>query len=268
MTVKLGSWDAVPPAGGSTTITTKKGCAPIARPNGGSAGIAALLADTTGCIDFARTVSPKATDGSQASLTFYAYARDGVAWGTIPATPAVTPQTLTTAQLASIYTCQTTNWHTVLASLPSNAIHPKLPQPGSALRKTFLTRIGLTDATVGSCVDQTLQQNQGDGLNGDTLAVFPHSVASWIAQANGVVTDNRGGFVLRAVNGKRPLTATGKLSNTYDPNFLYLAYNVVKTASASKYTKFFARTGFICKNPSILTTYGFQALGSACGTTS
>src|SRR5690242_4864016 len=67
---KLYSWDAV----GSPTIVTKSGAAPITRPAGGSAGVAALLADTTGAIDFARTTSPKKTDGSQNSLTFYAFA--------------------------------------------------------------------------------------------------------------------------------------------------------------------------------------------------
>lgn len=263
--VKIGSWDAIPPAGGSTTITTKTGCAPITRPNGGSAGVAALLADTTNCIDFARTISPKATDGSQSSLTFFAFGRDGVSWASVPSSR--TPKNLTTAQLAQIYTCQVTDWHVIDSTVKAGAIHAFLPQAGSALRKTFLTRIGLTDASVGSCVNQTVQQNQGTALGGDKLAIVPHSIASWVAQSTGQVTDVRGGVTMEKINGSAPVKG-GKLNRAFDSNFLFLIYNVVKTANVAKYNKFFAKTGFICKNPTIITTYGFAALGAACGTVS
>lgn len=268
-TQKLGSWDAVAPDGSTAPITTKAGCAPITRPNGGSAGVAALLADTTNCIDFARTISPKASDGSQNSLSFYAYGRDGVSWARIASRR--TPANLTTAQLAQIYTCQVTNWHTVDSTVPSGAIHPKLPQAGSALRKTFLTRIGLSDATVGSCVDQTVQQNRGSDLAGDKLALVPHSIASYVAQATGKVTDVRGGVTLAQINGLAPTigaNANTRPNPNFDPNYLFLVYNVVKTARAAQLAKFFARTGFICKNPTIIRAYGFTSIASACGTVS
>jgi len=266
-TTELGSWDAVPPAGGTaTTIVTKTGCAPITRPNGGSAGVAALQADTTGCIDFARTISPKATDGTQNALTFYAYGRDGVSWATVPSTPAKTPATLTTAQLAGIYTCQVTDWKSVSASLPSNPIHAKLPQVSSALRKTFLTRIGLSDSTVGACVDQTVEQNKGTALAGDPLAIVPHSIASYLAQSKKKVPDARAGIVLRSINGKKPVTAKNKLNTAFDANFLFLIYNVVKTPSLSNYTTLFSSTGFVCKHPAVITSYGFGTIGDACGT--
>jgi ABC-type phosphate transport system substrate-binding protein len=266
---KLGSWDAIPPAGGSTTITTKRGCASITRPNGGSAGVAALLADTTNCIDFARTISPKATDGSQNSLTFYAFGRDGVGWAHIASRLSAT--TLTTAQLAQIYTCQVTNWNAIDSALPSGAIHPKLPQAGSALRKTFLTRLGLTDATVGACVDSTLQQNRGTDLNGDKLALVPHSIASYVAQTTGQVTDVRGGITLGKINGLSPTVGNGaniRLNVNYDSNYLFLVYNVVKTARAASFGALFKKPGFICKSPSIISAYGFATIGAACGTAS
>lgn len=266
---KLGSWDAVAPDGSTAPITTKTGCAPIARPNGGSAGIAALLADTTNCIDFARTISPKATDGTQNSLTFYAFGRDGVSWAHINS--AKTPANLTTVQLAQIYSCQVTNWKTINASLASNPIHAKLPQSGSALRKTFLARIGLSDATVGSCVDQTVQQNRGTDLNGDKLALVPHSIASWVAQKIGNVTDVRGGVVLGKINKLVPTVGTGantKLNTKFDSNYLFLIYNAVKTARAAEFGTLFKPSGFICKNPKIIQKYGFAPLTSTCGTAS
>lgn len=267
-TRKLGSWDAVPPPGGSTTIVTKTGCAPITRPNGGSAGVAALQADTTGCIDFARTISPKATDGTQNALTFFAYGRDGVSWATVPAVPARTPASLTTAQLAGIYTCQLTDWQTIAPALPSGTIKAKLPQVGSALRKTFLTRIGLSDSTVGSCVDQSVEQNKGTALANDPLAIVPHSVASYIAQTNNKIPDARSGIVLRSINSKKPITSTGKLNTAFDSNFLFLIYNVVKSPAPTKYTTIFGSGGFICNHPGTITGYGFGVLGSACGTVS
>lgn len=260
-TVKLGSWDAV----GSATIVTKTGCAAITRPNGGSAGVAALVADTTGCIDFARTLTPKASDGTQNNLVFYPMARDGVTWASLPSTK--TPKDLSTSQLALIYTCQITDWHSVSAALPSSTIHAKLPQVGSALRKNFLTRIGLSDSTVGSCVDQTVQQNEGTELAGDKSAIVPHSIASWLAQQKASQVDNRGGVVLKGVNGTTP-TANGALNPSFDANFEYLAYNVVKSPTKAKYTAVFGPSGFICKHPTILKKYGFAPIGSSCGVAS
>lgn len=268
--IKLASWDAIPPAGGSTTITTKAGCAPITRPNGGSAGVAALLADTTGCIDFARTLTPKSA--TQSSLAFFAYARDGIAWGTPAASPAVAASNLTTAQLNQIYTCQLTNWSAANPSLPSSTIHPYLPQAGSALRKNFETEIGISDGTVGACVNQNAEQNKGTSLAGDTSALVPFSIASYIAQAKGTIPDFRGGLVLHSVNGLAPLTKAGGFNGKYDAHYLITAYNVVKLQQdntvAAEYLAVFGPTGFICKHQSILAKYGFNKIGSACGTES
>lgn len=288
---KLYSWDAVkpgtnPPVSGDP-IVTKAGCSPIARPNGSSAGIAALqasLAAGNGCIDFARSSRAKKTDGSEDNLAFIAYARDGVTWAAKPST--YTPVSLTPAQLASIYTCTKTNWKQIQATLPSNPIHPFLPQAGSGTRSFFLGAIGLTDATVGSCVNQSVEENNGQALSGDVNALVPYSIARWIAQTpvaaggRGAEPDIRGGVTLRKINGSSPTIknpSTGRLS--LNPNFvatfLRLVYNVVGKNTAggvdAKYLAVFgtgAEGGYICTHQAVVNAFGFGTIGAACGSRS
>lgn len=262
---RLASFNAT----GSANIVTKAGCAPIARPNGSSAGIAALRADTKGCIDFARSSRPKATDGSENSLAFFAYARDGVTWVTVPS--AKTPANLTTNDLRNIYTCAVTNWHSVSRQLPSNPIHAYLPQVGSGTRSFFESAIGITDSQVGSCVKQSIEENTGTQLKHDTLAIAPYSIAKWIAQKKKKETDVRGGVTLHRINGTNPLTASGKLNTRFSSGFLRLVYNVVKTTGGTvpaAYLNIFGPSGFICTHQSIAVSYGFARLGGACGSRS
>ncbi|MDP9240211.1 MAG: substrate-binding domain-containing protein, partial [Actinomycetota bacterium] len=89
---------------------------------------------------------------------------------------------MTTAQLTSIYNCTVTNWNQISGTLPSNTIQPYLPQVGSGTRKFFLTAIGLTDATVGACVNQTQEENNGSFLVGQPNRLAPYSIARWISQ--------------------------------------------------------------------------------------
>jgi hypothetical protein len=71
-------------------------------PNGGTAGVSALEADTTGQIAYARaTSSPK--PGQTGVDNFWAYALGAVDYVTFPNTDA--PKGLSSAQLQGIYTC-------------------------------------------------------------------------------------------------------------------------------------------------------------------
>jgi ABC-type phosphate transport system substrate-binding protein len=264
--IKLYSWDAV----GSSPIVTKAGKAPITRPAGGNAGVAALLADTTGAIDFARTTAPKKTDGSQNSLTFYSFARDGVTWAAVKSTK--TPTNLTSAQLKSIFTCQTTNWNQVSATLPSGTIHPFLPASTFALRTFFEGAIGITDAQVGACVGTLAEQSNGKLLNNDPLAIAPYSISNYLAQKKAVVPNNIGGTTLRSIDSTAPTVTVKKvvqINPAFSPTYLRLVYNVVKTASLAtnpNLTKIFAKGGFFCTHTAIIKKYGFGTLGAgACG---
>ena len=100
-------------------------------PNGSSAGISALVNDTNGCIDFARS-SRAAKAGDPASLSFWAFALDAVTWVKFPENTHA-PSTLTPTQLTNIYTCNpsthapfVTNWNQVGGT--SGAIKKYAPQ--------------------------------------------------------------------------------------------------------------------------------------------
>jgi ABC-type phosphate transport system substrate-binding protein len=72
-------------------------------PDGSSAGIAALDADTTGAIDFARS-SRGPNTGETSTKNFWAYALGAVDYVTFPGTHAPAAG-LTQQQLINIYTC-------------------------------------------------------------------------------------------------------------------------------------------------------------------
>ncbi|MCX5400349.1 hypothetical protein [Streptomyces sp. NBC_00102] len=260
----IASYDAT----GSATINTRAANCGINRPNGSSAGITALAADvadtTKDCIDFARSSRGIKTAGT--TLTWIPFAKDAVsvAVRTDSAIYASGAQNLTTAQLKAIYQCTTTTLNGV-------TLTPLLPQAGSGTRSFFLEKLGLTDAQVGSCVDQTVQENNGVALNtaGD---IAPYSVAQYIAQATGTVTDIHGSTELISVNGTAPLTT----DDTLNTGFTYTrdVYNVVptakitgSTADATVVATFVGSASKVCSATSTITNYGFGTLGTACGAT-
>ncbi|WP_300603325.1 hypothetical protein, partial [Trebonia sp.] len=111
------SWDATVPGSTSTAPTTikpKAGCASTTRPNGSSAGLKALDANTVDgtttdyCIDYARTSSGRSSTSPKlgpGGVEYVALAEDAVTYATrdtgatkkVPATYA--PKSLTAAQL-------------------------------------------------------------------------------------------------------------------------------------------------------------------------
>jgi ABC-type phosphate transport system substrate-binding protein len=191
---KLYSWDATNPSTGAAgdPIVTKSGCASIARPDGGNAGITALEANTADgsnfCIDYARSARGRAaTDPPYAAggIAFVATAGDAVTWATRDAASGGTnaPTNLSPTQLKNIYLCNTTNWDKVGGK--NGKILPFLPVTGSGIRTVFLTALGggTTAITPGACVNSTVQQNEGiDPQLNSPDAVVPFSVAKYIAQ--------------------------------------------------------------------------------------
>src|SRR5262249_32807333 len=154
------------------------------RPNGSSAGIAELIKNAkTGthfCVDFARSSRPRAsTDPAKGpgGIVFVAVGKDAVTYATNSTTNA--PANLTTAQLASIYTCTVTNWNQVGGK--TGAINAQLPQTSSGTRAFFLKAIGV--ATPGSCVNSTAEENEGINpvLKGPNT-IFPYSIGKFIAE--------------------------------------------------------------------------------------
>jgi ABC-type phosphate transport system substrate-binding protein len=266
---RLYSWDALNPKTGLTdNIKTKTTCASIMRPNGSSAGITALIANTKSkdkkhfCIDFARSSrGRKSTDPSKGpgGILFVALAKDAVTFATNSGSHA--PTNLTTAQLNAIYTCKDTNWSQVGGS--SAPIVAELPQSGSGTRAFFETAIGITDSSVGSCVGQTAQENEGvnavfTGKNAKNV-IFPYSIGKYIAEkfhsakclksscapVKGVACkptkkqnrfgcDTHGNMLLRKINGTQPTNGTGSktvINPHFTANFVRTVYAVVRWAT-------------------------------------
>jgi ABC-type phosphate transport system substrate-binding protein len=165
-TYPIASWDAVNPATGvaDQTITTKAlnskdtSCQ-LERPDGSSAGIAALNENQTDtnkvsgqskiyCIDYARSSrAPNTTTFEDAFITL---ARDGIAWSYPTVKGATNPQpaALDKAQLVAIYTCKDVNWDKVGGK--DAPIGPVVPQTGSGTRSSWLLELGIT-ATSEPC---------------------------------------------------------------------------------------------------------------------
>lgn len=246
---------------GTPTVKTRATGCQIARPNGSSAGIDALrnaVDNNTGCLDFARS-SRGVANTSSTDLTWIPFGKDAVTFAV--RSDSALPKALTKAQLVSIYTCQTT-------SLNGVALTPLLPQSGSGTRSFFLGQLGLTESTFGSCVDDTVQEHNGEALDsaGD---IAPYSVAQYIAQSNepGDVVDRRGAAVLGSVNGVAPRKADGTLNTAFP--FNRDVYNVVPTAKLTDPTiaaAFVGATSKVCKQNAVIATYGFGTIAN-CGST-
>jgi len=289
---RLASFDA----SGSATIVPQSGCAAIARPNGSSAGIAALRADTTGCVEFARSSrGPSSSDGG---LRFIPFAADAVSW--VKAGTSNAPAALSQAELRSIYTCAVTNWSQVGGA--SAPIIPILPNTASGTRSFFLSAIGVgtTPVTPGSCVvngvrtnGTTIQENDARELTlalpaggSAANAVVPYSVAKYVFQGKPRPNNvERGSSVIGnidpilgtdnadPVTGTDPATgaSTERLNTAFVSRFRRTVFNVVELVGGSVPTKFapvFGRGGYICSNAgdTVVRNQGFGALAqTSCG---
>jgi ABC-type phosphate transport system substrate-binding protein len=301
------SWDATKPGSTSTTpttIVTKTGCKSITRPNGGNAGLTALDDNTidgkTGryCIDFARTASGRSSTApapGKGGVAYVALAEDAVTYATrdkgatktVPDTYA--PKNLTVAQLKAIYLCTDTNWRQVGG--PNEPIKAYLP-PASAATTTFwLKALNITEP--GSCVNQSLEQNQGLSKQFNSPnAIFIYSVGDWIAQKyhsaapgkkptaaqNKYGSDQIGYLGLNKVDGLSPVTAAKipTINKGFKATGLTRTlYDIVRWESTADHiptrlNSILSRTGYFCRNAKATTAikdYGFLPIAT-CGSAS
>jgi ABC-type phosphate transport system substrate-binding protein len=285
----------VPPvlgSGGSFTVPADKRCGEQTYnsgnppPNGSSAGVSALAADSNGCVDIARSSRDK-RDTDPSNLEFYAFARDAVTWarfsGACPGGDAApqgcAPTNLTQDQLKGIYLCTEpggvpaiTNWAQVGGD--NEPIKRYLAQPGSGTYAFFAgTILGLSTSQQNVLDDSAcatgskpirVQENDGTKVGDKARGIVNYSFGQWTAQKNGVVPNIRGGAQLAQINGVAP-----NPTNIANASFLGVRYvnNVVKTGSPSYGPAIdfvgvdSGGNGFLCTNDatknSIVTTYGF-----------
>ena len=301
------SFNATKPGSTSTAptkIVTKSGCASIVRPNGSGPGLKALDNNTpdgkgTSCLDFARSSSgPSATSPKDGpgGVVYVALAEDAVTYATrdtgatktVPATYA--PKSLTVAQLKKIFLCTDTNWKQVGGA--NQPIKAYLPQPGSGTLSFWLKALGIT--TAGSCVSETLEENQGLSKQFNSPnAIFIYSVADWIAQKyhsaactatptkaqNKFGCDQVGFLGLDKIGGVSPVT-TAKVPTINaafkSTGFTRTIYDIVRYSTATAdhipatLDPFFAnkgRHGYVCTNATAVAAivdYGFLP-STTCG---
>lgn len=200
----IGSYDVTGTAPVSTkdeasfpNCNTAGGSGGIARANGSGAGRAALTAAMTagdptfGCLDFARSSSTTVNAGQ----TFVPMATDGLTYA-YPFNGLVGSQA-TVADLQQIYQCNVTGFQ------------PLIPQSGSGTRTSWATLMGISATTLPSCVLDTLggtviEEHDGSRFTNSTQIV-PFSVAQYIAQMFGVITDRRSTAQLGQLDGINPL---------------------------------------------------------------
>ncbi|MFE4518794.1 substrate-binding domain-containing protein [Kitasatospora sp. NPDC056783] len=272
---RLYSWDST----GTSTILTKAGATPIARPHGAWAGAKALGSYSSATVDFAR-VDRGPLVGDQPALDFVVLAKDAVTWAAQVGGNA--PEALSPAQLKAIYQCDVTTWNQIDPSKPATAIKPFLPFAGSGTRVDFLKAIG--NPTLSPCVQDGPEENQGtDSRLNDPDVVFPYSVGDYVGQTvggHGTATDGPGGLSLRGValgptNTAVPPVVNG-IINTALANSAFgrVVYNTFRDAEftagdahGNALRAIFGRSGWICTDATAkadIKSHGFLVT-PACG---
>lgn len=308
------------PFGGTTTtpgcITTKTGGPSFDRPNSTTNGVAALYdaatgtswvnptssqsctgsaVSVTGQIDFARAARGVKTAGT--TLTWIPFARDALGVLYYDHADGVI-NTLTTAQLAALYTSTTGT-----LTIGSDTVYACLTISGSTPRSNLESAIGVSDANASAAATaagcNNITQNSGNdfwsGLPSAVAtsgndAVIPISSGSWESQANQVAVDRSAtarsnGVDLASINNGgtalgQPYTGTAPNelpSTTYyqDTAYGYDLYTVVPSNKISGFTGnaalkslFVGSSSAICSATAQATvhTFGFDSLISSEGT--
>lgn len=272
---KLYSFNAT----GTAKIRPKRGGAVIPRPDGSSAGIAAMAKNqkVSGnfLLDFARSSRARDTSSDPSTFKFVRFGQDAVTWAAGPNTHA--PRSLTTAQLTRIFKCTVRNWKALGGT--NGTIKPVLPQTGSGTRAFFLGALGMTDSQVGGCVTQGVQENEGSAAvyrNFPRVVVAPYSVSKYIAQVFNHHQDVHGKLALHRIAGVAPTRGTGTntvINARFPAHWKRFLYNVLRQSAmaTTRIRRVFGPKGWICTSAAAkatLKSYGIRSLGSQCGAVS
>jgi ABC-type phosphate transport system substrate-binding protein len=247
---RLASFDAE----GSATIVLRKGTDPIPRPNGSSAGIDELQANTD--VSFARSSrGPNATGDEGTS--FYPFAKDRLSYAYAKPNSNVNLN-LAATDLFAIYTCAATDWSDF--GMPAGHIAAKVPQPGSGTRSFFLASIGETEQQLQDAISQPdnvcdvseVEEHDPNAVIGDPNAVAPFSGARYK-------------ILPKAIKKK-----IGYAANEGAPfNVSRNVYNVIRTADTASLGKYFDTNSWICTNAKaakVIKSEGFTTLPAGqCG---
>ncbi|ASD22684.1 hypothetical protein B7495_11845 [Cryobacterium sp. LW097] len=213
----LGSFDAT----GTPYITTKSSGVRLGRPNGSGDGVKALSRSIdgaaytsgtaggpanvtiTGQVDIARS-SSAGTSNANGELLYVPFARDAIAYAYQGSASGI--GSITATQMKSLYECSAG------FKIGGVTVTPIIPQAGSGTRKDFISKIGVTEASMltvaeGGCV---VEGQEHDATTLTAESVMPMAVSRWIAMNTGASYDKRGSGTLGSlVSGVAPVTGTG-----------------------------------------------------------
>lgn len=297
----IASYDSVNPVTGAVgePITTKPGCALGARPNGAGAGLSAILSNqlstvdnVSPCIDWVRASRAKKSDGTENSLTFYAWAGDALDWVSLRNSYA--PRVLSKDQLLDIFTCEVSDWSQVGGQ--EGAIHLYFAPSTAATFTEFLKAFGIADynTAYNACKDSgrlfLTQQNDGRTLYGDPQGITGYAATKWAGQANGGddatlgIPDWRGGSQLGLVGDTTPVVvsqtvgakdylvlnknwAVTNADTTPDRSkFGRILFNTVRSSAPQSLKDIFDADSWLCDNQdALIVPFGATPLGSDTG---
>jgi phosphate transport system substrate-binding protein len=181
-------------------------------PNGGTAGITALVNDNgAGNIAFARSTSGRSSS-NPANLEFWAYGLDAVSWDHFTSNTSA-PATLSAAQIAGIYNCTYTNWNQVGGG---NALITRYYPVTTSSTASFFAKLflgGSEPVSTGTCPITFVPQNDATQVASadQTTSILPYSYANYFAQTSGLYGSGGNlalGTVLGEVNGTAPSSTT------------------------------------------------------------
>lgn len=227
---------------GGGNITLPSGTIP--RPNGSGAGKALLYgAGNNVDIDFARSSSGPSTKEVQAGLQSIPFALDTLVMAVSHSTPTHAPDTLTPAQIVSIYKGEVTNWSQVGGQ--AGVIAPKIPQPGSGTRGFFTDQLKAMNGGVavdfGASVAE-VQEHDDAPIKNDPNAIAPFS-------------KGRAGLLGTTLQLEKGWSADRAL------------YTVVRGADLARadIQSVFGEDGFVCSTDAraLIEESGFQQLATA-----
>jgi ABC-type phosphate transport system substrate-binding protein len=212
--------------------------APVTPPNGSSAGISALDADTTGAIDFARS-SRGPNTGETSTKNFWAYGLGALDYVTFTGTNAP-PAGLTQQNLINIYTCNASgtnvgkpifsDWHQLNPNAPvGSTIVKYLPQTSSGTYSFFKSKILNGNTPDANCdashLSTFLEEHDARGV---TTASKPNAIYAfdWSRfRAQGA------GFEANLKNG----ATLGKLGTSTNPDNRQLPSTTTVNTSPSRF---------------------------------
>jgi len=220
------------------SVVLRAGSAPVVRPNGSGAGLAALIADATHTIDFVRASrAPKGTEQTAATaaagvgvLHSYQIATDGmqmaVSNSVVSNAPGgAAPTAISCLDIVKIYSGTILTWNQITGNSAGSTatIVPLIPQAGSGTRGDFESTIKACNATVAVPLTNpnlvTVEEHDEGPIKSNANAIGPFSVGRKTLIDSGYLALGTAGQPINGVALVPSSLSTGTASSTAAQDF-------------------------------------------------